>query len=231
MRVSGAALGQVTDAIGIRPEATRVALHRLRKDGWVESLREGRSSSHFLTGYGRAQCQAANPRIYGPGLPPDMNLHLLLADDGNPDARRALVQRCAAGDYIQIGAAAILGPGAPPDDTPALLAFETRADAAPDWLRQRVCGPEGIAESAELLLALERVEAALGRAPELSPLEIAALRVLIVHSWRRLVFRHPNLPSGLFPPGWRGDDCRQAVQALLSRLPRRDAAPALALAG
>ena len=37
--VSGQALGKVMAALGIRPEATRVALHRLRKDGWIESTR------------------------------------------------------------------------------------------------------------------------------------------------------------------------------------------------
>ena len=77
-RISGAALGEITELIGVKPEAMRVALHRLRKDGWLESEREGRASFHHLTQYGRTQCAEASPRIYGPGPSSSIAVHLLL---------------------------------------------------------------------------------------------------------------------------------------------------------
>ena len=43
-RLSGASVNALTAAIGIKPEATRVASHRLRKEGWIESHRTGRQS-------------------------------------------------------------------------------------------------------------------------------------------------------------------------------------------
>ncbi|TNF22119.1 MAG: PaaX family transcriptional regulator, partial [Rhodobacteraceae bacterium] len=48
-RISGLLLRHMTERIGIKPEAMRVAIHRLRKDGWIDSQRHGRTSVYFLT--------------------------------------------------------------------------------------------------------------------------------------------------------------------------------------
>src|SRR6056297_83501 len=63
-RLSGACVNALTAAIGIKPEATRVALYRLRKEGWIESYRAGRQSKYALTAYGRSETLAARPRVY-----------------------------------------------------------------------------------------------------------------------------------------------------------------------
>jgi len=63
-QISALMLRQICALIGIKPEAMRVALHRLRKDGWIGNQRTGRSSAYFLTDWGRAQSAAASPRIY-----------------------------------------------------------------------------------------------------------------------------------------------------------------------
>ena len=63
-QISGPFLRKLTKVIGIKPEAMRVALHRLRKEGWIESRRQGRNSVYFLTEKGHAQTVAATPRIY-----------------------------------------------------------------------------------------------------------------------------------------------------------------------
>ncbi|MGB3555522.1 MAG: hypothetical protein WBA25_12880, partial [Jannaschia sp.] len=52
--------------MGLRPEAIRTALHRLRKEGWLDGRRQGRHGYYTLTEWGRAQSDTASPRIYGP---------------------------------------------------------------------------------------------------------------------------------------------------------------------
>ena len=52
------------------------------------------------------------------------------------------------------------------------------------------------------------------------PVETAALRVLIVHGWRRIALKVPRLPDHVFPKPWRGPDCRQDMADLLARLPK-----------
>ena len=63
--IDGPVLSAIMAALDIRPEATRVALHRLRNDGWLTSEKLGRTSRHYLTDHGLEQSAAASPRIYG----------------------------------------------------------------------------------------------------------------------------------------------------------------------
>ncbi|MEP5760757.1 MAG: PaaX family transcriptional regulator C-terminal domain-containing protein [Litoreibacter sp.] len=58
----------------------------------------------------------------------------------------------------------------------------------------------------------------------MSNLEIAALRILIVHGWRRIVLRTPALPDFVFPDHWAGPACRDHVARLLTQLPAQDLA-------
>ncbi len=218
MSLSGTHLGQITESLGVRPEAMRVALHRLRKDGWIESRRDGRHSLHALTEFGRRQCAEANPRIYGPGLEPDLALHLLIGEDVSPEARRALDAHALTESYMQLGPSLLIGLGPAPRDAEGLLVVDVARIAVPDWVRGRVCPRELVEESQALHEALGHVAGALDGAT-LSRLETEALRVLLVHSWRRLVFRHPNLPERFFPDDWRGEACRAQVRDLLVRLP------------
>lgn len=208
-RVSGVLLARLTEAMGIKPEAARVALHRLRKDGWIESLREGRRSSYRLTQAGHRETAAASPRIYGVDKPPGEGWLLI-----HPPAEPAPPGAVAIGPGLALGAAAqgfALPLQAPP----------------PDWLRARVVDAE--------LVALTRTTAvgfaALAVLPALTPLETAALRVLVVHAWRRIALRAPDLPDFLFPEGWQGPACRAAAADLLRRLPRPDLATLEAAAG
>jgi phenylacetic acid degradation operon negative regulatory protein len=50
------------------------------------------------------------------------------------------------------------------------------------------------------------------------PARRAALRTLLVHDWRRIALRAPDLPDALAPPDWTGAETRAAVRALLDRL-------------
>ena len=63
--ISSRTLNRLTAQIGVKPEATRVALHRLRKEDWLESAKFGRESHYRLTDNGRNLSREAAPRIYG----------------------------------------------------------------------------------------------------------------------------------------------------------------------
>ena len=63
--LNGPTLSAIMGEIGIKPEASRVALHRLRSDGWIASAKKGRTSLHALTAKGQSDSDAARQRIYG----------------------------------------------------------------------------------------------------------------------------------------------------------------------
>ena len=57
-------LGKICETFGIKPEALRVALHRLRKDDWLVAQKRGRHSAYFLSERGRQSTEEAYERIY-----------------------------------------------------------------------------------------------------------------------------------------------------------------------
>lgn len=222
-RLSGGVLTRIILPMGIKPEAIRVALHRLRKDGWIESTRSGRTSEHFLTEFGREQSADVTPRIYdrSPTIPRDW--HVLIAEEGQ--ASETLDDVLLTRNYISVGRYAALGHGKVPNNCDGLLAIDVSRFVVPEWLKSRIFPAELCRSYQSLLSDIQSL-----RTPpsDLSPLQIATLRTLVVHRWRRVVLRHLDLPKVFHPKGWPGDPCREAVFALLDQLPKPELAALLA---
>lgn len=217
-RLSGGALTRIIGPMGIKPEAIRVALHRLRKDGWLLSERNGRESQHSLTEFGRAQSATVTPRIYNrdPRIAEDW--HVLIADEAA--GMQTLDDLLLTESHIGIGRNVAIGSGPVPGNCDDILVFAVTPLSVPGWIKARICPPDLNLACRSLLDDLGRVGAATIAAHQPSPLQIATLRTLIVHRWRRVVLRHPDLPAAFFPDDWPGADCRQRVFATLDALPR-----------
>ncbi|MFV1443258.1 MULTISPECIES: PaaX family transcriptional regulator C-terminal domain-containing protein [unclassified Phaeobacter] len=217
-QIGGSALTRIITPMGIKPEAIRVALHRLRKDGWIDSTRSGRASVHFLTPMGRSQSAAVTPRIYAPTTVPPADWHLLVAADGQNSALDALVQQP---NYVAINRSTLLGHGPLPQGRDNFLVVEQPELTVPDWLRDRLFPDDLRQACARLDTTLSGLTPPKMTEPgALDPAQIATLRTLIVHRWRRVVLRHPDLPPRFHPADWTGEHCRQRVATLLQHLPR-----------
>lgn len=211
--IDGPVLSAMMSLLAVRPEAARVALHRLRNDGWIVSQKRGRISRHALSAQGLAESAAASPRIYArPEDRAEAWQLVLLADpvtEADEHARLA--------GFTPLLPRVYLGPeGAPvPDGALALP-----ATAAPDWLKKEVRPAALDTAYADLHQTLAALSTALpADVAEIRPIERAVLRCLIVHNWRRLVLKHPMLPAPLVDPAWPGHLCHLEVVALLDRLP------------
>jgi phenylacetic acid degradation operon negative regulatory protein len=212
-RISGSLLRSLSEHFGIKPEAMRVALHRLRKDGWIDSERTGRTSDYFLTPWGRAQSTAASPRIYAKG-PAAKDAWLVMFNPGHPAPDDQ-----TSGAWVS---SSLLVTSVRPDNKDVLARKLCIADPLPDWVTGKVCDPETINLSEDFLRALDALQGLLGTAPDLTPMQTAALRILLVHGWRRIVLKAPVLPDHVFPDAWRGVDCRSRTSSLLDQLPKQD---------
>jgi phenylacetic acid degradation operon negative regulatory protein len=202
--LSGAQLSALTEAAGIKPQALRTALHRLRKDGWIDSRREGRRAFHHLTDHGRAQAEQAAARIYDFSPVVASNWHLVVLTD------RARVLP----GHVPVSPGCLLGHGPAPELDDALILSGPDLHL-PDWVRAQAMPPDLAEDYAGFRQALEL---ALEAPHPASPQEATVLRLLAVHGWRRLVLRHAALPDTLYPDGWEGGRCRALMAKLLARL-------------
>lgn len=216
-QISGGALTRIITPMGIKPEAIRVALHRLRKDGWIESARSGRASVHYLTEFGRNQSAAVTPRIYERTSLAPTDWHLLISEEGAGQA--ALDNVLLLPNYVAVNKHTALGHGKIPTNPEDLLAIEVSTISVPGWLKDRLF-PD---ELQKACMTLDRALGCITPPPEhLQAEQIATLRTLIVHHWRRIVLRHPGLPPQFHPDSWCGERCRARVFALLDALPCPD---------
>jgi len=87
-----------------------------------------------------------------------------------------------------------------------------------------VCDAAMRATSQAFLHTLERVQTTLDEVPPLTMLEHATLRILLVHSWRRIILKAPELPDFTYPTDWAGPSCRREVAHLLAAYPACDLA-------
>lgn len=206
--LDGPTLSAIMSEIGIKPEATRVALHRLRSDGWIVSQKSGRNSLHRLSDKGQSDSDAARPRIYA-APSDDTPAQFVLIPEGAPAPDATFFAPVAPRLYVSSAYAQV------PND-----ALVLHTGALPRWF-------ETTSETTELRdgydalhSALDDIIRALPARNSFSPLQTAVFRVLIVHAWRRLALKHPVLPRAAHSDDWRGHTCSVLVTTLLDRFPR-----------
>ena len=208
-QIEGPILSAIMAEMQIKPEAARVALHRLRNDGWITSQKQGRISRHSLTSEGLRLSAEAAPRIYAKPDDVDTAWQLVLTEDIGSDLEEA--------GFTRITSRVFLGASDKPTPDHA-IAF--KGTTAPEWLKKQIAPAHLAAGYSRLFNALTQLNKALPDRTALTPMEVAVLRCLIVHNWRRLILKHPQLPSALVANDWPGQHCHVIVSDLLQRFPR-----------
>ena len=218
--ISGTLLSDILSPVGIKPEALRVALHRLRNDGWIETAKSGRTALHKLSAFGREQSALAAQRIYAPMRPANARWHIASYAPKNAVDEHKRAKAMRRQGYVALSTGVYLANKPAPTGLNDALIMDGPITHVPDWLITQLT-PADLAQSfAELSEILRDLHAKYPDLNTASPLQIATLRVLIVHQWRRLILKTFDGPDALFGAHWPGHDCRSTVQASLALLPR-----------
>jgi phenylacetic acid degradation operon negative regulatory protein len=208
--IDGPVLSSIMAEMDVRPEAVRVALYRLRNDGWITSEKHGRMGRHALTPTSRTETRRASKRIYASPVAQLDSWQLVLSEDTEGSAAMIRSGFVPLLPRVYLGGATALAPA-------ECLAL--KGATVPDWLHSQIAPLMLEAEYNALLPPLQNAHDRL-EAGQLNPLQTAVLRCLLVHNWRRILLRHPALPRALLPDGWPGHRCHVLVDALLARFPR-----------
>lgn len=194
-RVQTVRLNRLLGRIGIESGALRTALSRLSRDGWVEGRKSGRTSSYTLTPTGSQKFGPATARIYAPPRPGPIQKWRFSLED-SPNALRI------AGGWLHVDGSVSKG-----FEITGTLGKHSGADI---WAGLSIDHKDALHRLAEDLLALTRVD--------LCPIDAAAARILLIHRWRRIVLRYPDVPAELFPSGFPVPNLHQTVATTYGRL-------------
>lgn len=204
--LDGPILTALIEKMGIQPQAMRVALHRLKKDGWIESDRNGRIGIYRLSAMARERTLAVTGRVYGQNTPRAEELFLVTLgpDMSAPEPAFEIAPR----SFLSL--VAVEGAISSP-----------LSQALPDWLTVMIDAAAMPNDFGALLTCASAM--AKGAMPT-DVIERAALRLMLLHRWRRLVLRSDPVVEALLPDAATVHVCRGAVMGVLAQLPRPDIA-------
>ncbi|KFG72864.1 PaaX family transcriptional regulator [Streptomyces mutabilis] len=237
-------LTALMDCFGVPSGTVRVVVARMRKEGWLESRKEGRETHYALTPEGWHSLDERRARIFdwhdGEW---DGQWHMIMYSV--PETARALREQLR--QHLTWRG---FGPASPsvwvsPHDGTDAVANAVHGNSAAvrlDVFHARTSGPEADLDLARRAWDLEslgsgyrefagRWEPVRDRARQKVPEPSAALvqRVRMIHEFRPLAFRDPDLPVRLLPDAWPGTRARDVFLSLLDMLeePSRTAADEL----
>ncbi len=214
--VGMATITELLSAYGIDNGVVRTSMSRLAGDGWVAREKVGRNSFYALTPLALAETQAAARRIYAPEHPSaPCGWSIYVAGDRSADDRRrerADLMRYGAGSldkhvYILPDTTAVAASAS----TTVLSAAPLPDEAAETLVSQAFALEEIENEYAEFSTVYAPL---IGKVRQVDGFDALALRVLLIHRFRRIVLRDPGIPSRYLPPRWPGLAARETARTL-----------------
>ncbi len=186
-RISGAQIRTLLGHTGIKPEAIRVALHRLKNDGWVNVEKEGRDAYYSLSRLGSQETANAAGDVYRMTPKYDEPPQFALTPPGSqietlPEVWKGVVL-VPAGQKLP----------------PQHYALSVSNGIVPDWLEQAIVSAKVLQSADRLSRVVKRINVS---DHEVSSEHKQVLRLLVLHFWRRIALRAESwLHMALIPDG------------------------------
>jgi len=226
-------LGSLIDLmapLGINERLVRTSMFRLGKDGWLSAERVGRRSYYTLTESGRRRFETAFKRVYRSELPAwDGIWRLLLLTGLSAEKRKRLREELQWQGFAAFSPVLLASPRGELADLAATLqelgagdeciVFQTLAPLpATRALHRQVRESWNLDVLGEhyhaFIQAFRPLWQALGEARSIAPQDAFLSRILLIHEYRRLLLRDPQLPEELLPSDWEGRAARQLCRDL-----------------
>jgi phenylacetic acid degradation operon negative regulatory protein len=240
---------QLAAPFGLNERLVRTAVGRLAIDGWLQAVRQGRISEYSLSASGRARFAAATERIYG-AMPRvwDGRWTIIVPADAKAPAIQQLRNALRWEGFGELGRGVFIHPTRTVESAMALLTALV-GEAAPFVVRSE---PQARAQDLRVvrlgwnLSSIESsyqsftrlfdpVARALRRATAISPITAYSIRTLLIHEFRKVNLRDPQLPSELLPDTWSGTLayalCRDVYASVLDPSERHLSAVGACFAG
>ncbi|MBS0348244.1 MAG: phenylacetic acid degradation operon negative regulatory protein PaaX [Proteobacteria bacterium] len=231
---------RLLEPIELNERLIRTSVFRLAKEEWLRTEPSGRRTDYLLTPSGQRRFEEASRHIYASNAPLwDRRWRLILTvSELTPKERDHLRRALFWQGFGALGGDCFVHPGADlPTAFDALIAEGlgdvlgklkplVAADAqlggsASD--HDMVHGAWNLQELADMYAGfVARYQPVLGQLRDgQDPVDDESaflLRVLLIHDYRRLLLRDPELPDVLLPTGWPGQQARMLCREIYRRL-------------
>ena len=225
-RAPVAALVRMLAPLGITAPAVRTAVSRMARQGWLAPVRLPGGAGYELTPRAVRRLDEAALRVYRHGRADwDGSWHLVVVERVRDRVRRDRLR--AALEYLgyaPVDETTWISPR-PSVELEALLEaervraerFTASYDGDPSGLAARAWDLDGLAHAYRRWMSAAADLVAPVR-PD-SPDEVVfAARSMLVHGWRKFLFRDPALPAELLPRRWPGTAAAQMFDSEAARL-------------
>ncbi len=229
-------LGSLIDLsrmFGLSPRLVRTSAARLKAADWLVSERIGRRSYYGLSDLGMQRVRHADRRIY------DFNLSgwdgrwtlVVLNEAMRASARQRLERELLWESFGRLARGVFAHPHADHQSLHEIVSaagaqdFVAVLSARSIEAYSRTSLPSimrGTFRQTDVEGAwrqfLGRFRPVAGDLDALTPGEAFFVRTLLIHEYRRVLLRDPNLPEALLPASWPGIDARQLCESLYQKL-------------
>ncbi|MEW6474975.1 MAG: PaaX family transcriptional regulator C-terminal domain-containing protein [Actinomycetota bacterium] len=211
---------RLVEPLGMNERLVRTSLNRLVGEGLLVTRRHGKRSFYSVTPLARREFLRAERRIYHPrGDPWDGRWTVVVnTSDVAPPARAAVRQHLGRLGFAPLGPSVHISPFDQVDALRQVLSdlglvnqlavFRGQVPATvgledADLARLVSSELKGLEPAWRKFLRRFRPLAEAGG--DVEPETAFLAQTLLIHAYRRIVLKEPELPSGLWPPDWAGD--------------------------
>jgi phenylacetic acid degradation operon negative regulatory protein len=238
-RVWLGSLIQLLEPMQLNERLVRTSVFRLVKDGWLGAETVGRRANYALTPWGRRRFEEASSQIYAAQAPVwDKRWRMMLVVGELSTRQREQLRRtlfwkgfglvgpnCFIHPGVQLGEVidALSAEGLQallPQLVPMMAEDFQSAPAASDVdLVTRAWDLSALGQSYAEFVAMYAPILAHAQAVSVADDEQAfLLRMLLIHDYRRLLLRDPELPDALLPSDWSGRQARALCKELYKQI-------------
>lgn len=204
--LSGKQLGLLLGNAGVKPEAIRVALHRLKQEGWIVSQKSGREVIYTLSASAQAETIAAGADVYRMDVKFGDGWRAMVL---GPEAQAETV----AGPSVLLGRSLVLVPRDAHVEPANGWVLDIPDGTLPEWVGAQLM-PAHLAATAQGLVEQSKLFA--NEATNLNAADRVTARLMFLHHWRKLALRTSTWAHiGLEPDGVLAQ-CHRSVTALLA---------------
>ncbi len=223
---------RLVEPLGLNDRMVRTSVFRLAKEKWLSSQQIGRKSYYSLTAIGRRRFEHAYRRIYDdPRIEWDGDWQLVLTGGNIPPAQKDALRKELLWEGFGIIAPGVLAHPSANSDSLMEILEDSGAQDKVVVMQARTLGAlssrplqdlvhdcwglEAIAEDYRRFVerfrpVLRAIKATRTRAPE----QCFVVRTLLMHEFRRVQLRDPQLPQQLLAADWPGTTARQICRDL-----------------